>query len=204
MSRLLLGLFYILNIGVLVISKSLIYWSYKKSEQSDYNKCNLLIIGSKERAVGAINLINSMKGQYNIIGCLDIKKERVGKRVKDDVKIIGVVDDIQNMIITNVVDEVIFAMPMYQIENIEAYIQLIELMGIKVRIFPDWHIHSLFYEPKVAQVYFDELNGIPSMVLSSTSNRHRDLLIKTVFRLPGIRFSALSIIPSIINYFRND
>jgi len=67
---------------------------------------------------------------------------------------------------------------MYQIDNVEAYIQLIELMGIKVRIFPDWHIHSLFYEPRVAQIYFDELNGIPSMVLSSTSTRQRDLLIK--------------------------
>src|SRR4030042_3958653 len=69
-------------------------------------------------------------------------------------------------------------MPMYQIDNIEAYIQLIELMGIRVRIFPDWHIHSLFYEPRVGQIYFDELNRIPSMVLSSTSTRQHDLLIK--------------------------
>lgn len=193
-SRLFLGFFYIINIGVLIISKTIIIWSNKKSEQSDYNKCNLLIIGSKERAVGAINLINSMKGQYNIIGCLDIKKERVGKKVKDDVRIVGTVDDIQNMIISNVVDEVIFAMPMYQIENIEAYIQLIELMGIRVRIFPDWQIHSLFYEPRVAQVYFDELNGIPSMILSTTSNRHRDLLIKLFadYLISGISLLVLS------------
>ncbi len=177
-SRLFLGIFYILNIVILVISKTIIYWSNKKSEKSGYNKCNMLIIGSKERAVGAINLIGSMKGQCAIIGCLDTKKDRVGKRVKDDVKVIGVVDDIQSLIIKNVVDEVIFAMPMYQIDNVEAYIQLIELMGIKVRIFPDWHIHSLFYQPRVAQIYFDELNGIPSMVLSSTSNRQRDLLVK--------------------------
>ena len=200
-SRLFLGIFYIINIGILMISKTIIYWSNKKSEQSDYNKCNMLIIGSKERAVGAINLINSIKGQYNIIGCLDIKKDRIGKSVKDDVRIIGVVDDIQNLIIQNVVDEVIFAMPMYQIENVEAYIHLIELMGIKVRIFPDWHIHSLFYEPKVAQVYFDELNGIPSMVLSSTSNRHRDLLVKLFadYLISGIMLVFLSPLLAIIS-----
>lgn len=193
-SRMMLGIFYMLDIAVLTLGKSLMFWSHKKSEQSDYNKCNILIIGSKERAVGAINLIKSIKGQYNIIGCLDIKKERIGKKVKDEVKIIGIVDDIQNMIITNVVDEVIFAMPMYQIENIEAYIQLIELMGIRVRIFPDWHIHSLFYEPRIARIYFDELNGIPSMVLSSTSNRHRDLLLKLFsdYLLSGISLLLLS------------
>lgn len=193
-SRLFLGIFYILNIAILMISKTIIYWSNKKSKQSDYNKCNILIIGSKERAVGAINLINSMKEQYNIIGCLDIKKDRVGKTVKDDIKVIGIVDEIQTLIIKEVVDEVIFAMPMYQIDNIEAYIHLIELMGIKVRIFPDWHIHSLFYEPKVAQVYFDELNGIPSMVLSSTSNRHRDLLVKLFsdYLVSGIMLLLLS------------
>ncbi len=193
-SRLFLGIFYILNIVILMISKAIIYWSNKKLKQSDYNKCNILIIGSKERAVGAINLINSMKEQYNIIGCLDIKKDRVGKTVKDDIKVIGIVDEIQTLIIKEVVDEVIFAMPMYQIDNIEAYIHLIELMGIKVRIFPDWHIHSLFYEPKVAQVYFDELNGIPSMVLSSTSNRHRDLLVKLFsdYMISGIMLILLS------------
>jgi len=193
-SRLLLGIFYILNIVILMISKTIIYWSNKKSKQSDYNKCNILIIGSKERAVGAINLINSMKEQYNIIGCLDINKDRVGKTVKDGIKVIGIVDEIQTLIIKEVVDEVIFAMPMYQIDNIEAYIHLIELMGIKVRIFPDWHIHSLFYEPKVAQVYFDELNGIPSMVLSSTSNRHRDLLVKLFsdYLVSGIMLLLLS------------
>jgi exopolysaccharide biosynthesis polyprenyl glycosylphosphotransferase len=177
-SRLVIGFFYIINIIILIASKSLIFWSYKKSEQSEYNKDNILIIGSKERAAGAISLINSMKGQFTIIGCLDTKKDRIGKRVKDEVKVIGIVDDIQSIIISKVVDEVIFAMPMQQIDNIEAYIQLIELMGIKVRIFPDWHIHSLFYQPRVAQIYFDELNGIPSMILSSTSTRHRDLLIK--------------------------
>ena len=193
-SRLFLGIFYILNIAILMISKTIIYWSNRKSKQSDYNKCNILIIGSKERAVGAINLINSMKEQYNIIGCLDINKDRVGKTVKDGIKVIGIVDEIQTLIIKEVVDEVIFAMPMYQIDNIEAYIHLIELMGIKVRIFPDWHIHSLFYEPKVAQVYFDELNGIPSMVLSSTSNRHRDLLVKLFsdYLVSGIMLLLLS------------
>ena len=177
-SRLFIGLFYIMNIITLISTKSLIFLMYKKTERSEYNKCNILIIGSKERAAGAISLINSIKDQYSIIGCLDTNKERIGKRIKDGVKVIGVVDEIQNMIMNNVVDEVIFAMPLYQIDNIEAYIQLIELMGIKVRIFPDWHIHSLFYEPRVAQIYFDELNGIPSMVLSSTSTRQHDLLIK--------------------------
>ncbi|MBN1496877.1 MAG: sugar transferase [Spirochaetes bacterium] len=200
-SRLFIGIFYILNIIILTASKSLIFWSYKKSEQSEYNKINIIIIGSKERAAGAISLLHSMKGQFNIIGCLDIHKERIGKRVKDDVKVIGIVDDIQGIIISNVVDEVIFAMPMQQIENIEAYIQLIELMGIKVRIFPDWNIHSLFYEPRVAQVYFDELNGIPSMVLSSTTTRHRDLLIKLFadYVISGLMLILLSPILALIS-----
>lgn len=180
-SRLILGIFYINNLLLITTSKALIFYVAKISVKSDYKKLNIIIIGSKERAEGAISLINTMKDQYSIIGCLDTHKERINKRIKDGVTVIGMVDDIQSILVNNVVDEVIFAMPMFQIENVEAHIQLIELMGIKVRIFPDWHIHSLLYEPRVAQIYFDELNGIPSMVLSSTSTRQRDLLLKLFF-----------------------
>ncbi|MBN2157854.1 MAG: sugar transferase [Spirochaetes bacterium] len=177
-SRLLLGTFYIINMIALVISKAIVYKIYRTSEKSDYNRCNILIIGSKERAAGAISLINSCDSRYFILGCLDINKDKIGKVVKEGIKIIGTVDDIQSILLNNVVDEIIFAMPMHQIDNVEAYIQLIELMGIRVRIFPDWNIHSLFYEPRIATIFYDELNGIPSMVLSSTTTRQRDLLIK--------------------------
>jgi exopolysaccharide biosynthesis polyprenyl glycosylphosphotransferase len=177
-SRIMLGTFYFLNIIVLTLYKSILLWFLKKSGKSIYKKWNILVIGSKERAIGAISLLHSIKDHFTIVGCLDTNRESIGMQVKEGVKVIGVIDDIQTIITNEVIDEVIFAMPMNKIDRCQAYIQLIELMGIRVRIFPDWHIHSLLYEPRVASIYFDELNGVPSMVLSSTPTRNRELLMK--------------------------
>jgi exopolysaccharide biosynthesis polyprenyl glycosylphosphotransferase len=191
-SRLLLGLFFLNNMVLITGRKTISLLTYSQAKNSDQN-CKILIVGSRQRAAGAISLINSLHDQCSIIGCLDIHSEYIGTRVKDGVKVIGSVDEIQQILLNNVVDEVVFAMPLHKIENIEAYIQLIELMGIRVRIFPDWHIHSMLYEPRIAQIYYDELNGIPSMVLSSTSTRQRDLHIKLIcdYLSAGIMFLCL-------------
>jgi len=134
-SRILLGLFYVYNIILLLISKRVILAIIQKRKKQSHNVRNILIVGSKHGAEAIIKIINSSSTNINIIGCIDIKKKEIGKAVKNNVKVIGVIKDVHDFILDNVVDEIIFTMPLKLIESIDAYIILFELLGINVRIF---------------------------------------------------------------------
>ena len=179
MSRLMLGIFFILDISLLFVGKNIILVLLLRYAKSESNIYNVLIIGSKKRAAGAIGLINSSSRGYNIIGCLDVDKQEVGKEVRDGIRIIGTMEDLKEIILSQVVDEVIFAMPLKSIDSVNVYMLLIEVIGIKVRIFPDWHIYSVLYQPGIASMFFDDFHGIPTMILSAVSSKQRDLLIKS-------------------------
>ncbi|MDY6967758.1 MAG: sugar transferase [Spirochaetota bacterium] len=180
-SRLMIGIFYISNLFLLIVSKRVIYLILFYSRFKKYNIKNILIIGSKDRARDAINTINTYAKGYALLGCLEIDEADVGKVVNENIRVIGTIDDLKSIILTHVVDEVIFAMPLKKIESVDIYMLLIEMIGIKVRVFPDWHIHSILYKPGIASIAFDSFHGIPTMVLSTTTTKHRDLLIKLMF-----------------------
>lgn len=179
-SRILLGIFLILDFLFLIISKGIIHFVLLKNQQNEYNIKNILIIGSKRRAISFIDLINSKKSIYRIIGCIELNKSDIGKVVHHGVKVIGTMDDLKQILLTNVIDEVVFAMSLKHIENADEYMFLIEIFGKSIRILPDWHIHSLVYQPGIASIHFDDFIGMPTMILSPTSSKHRDLLIKTI------------------------
>lgn len=179
-SRMLLVMFYFLDLAFLAGSKCLLRYILVKKEESEQNIYNILIIGSKNRATSFIELINSAKNGYNIVGCLEIDPGKIGKEVKDGVKIVGTIADLRRILITNVIDEVVFAMPLNKIESVDEYMFLIEVLGIKVRIIPDWLIHSIAYQPGIASTCFEYFHGMPTMTLCSTSSKHSDLLLKVI------------------------
>ena len=78
-SRMLLVMFYFLDLAFLAGSKCLLRYILVKKEESEQNIYNILIIGSKNRATSFIELINSAKNGYNIVGCLEIDP---GKKLK--------------------------------------------------------------------------------------------------------------------------
>lgn len=197
-SRLLLGIFYSTNTIFLLISKRLILVILRKYGQNRHNFHNILIVGSKRRAEGAIGLINSSRKGYNIIGCLDTHIDKVGLEVKDGVKIIGTMDDLKGIMLKHVIDEVIFAMPLKDIESVQVYMLLIEMIGVKVRIFPDWHIYSVLYQPGIAKIFFDDFHGIPTMLITATTSKHRDLLLKSFIDFSASAFGLLIISPLLI------
>jgi len=80
----------------------------------------------------------------------------------------------------NVVDELIFAMPLKLIKNADKYIVLAESMGVRVRIIPDWQLHYLAYAPDVASIRVAEFSGVQTLTLQSTPLNEGLLLIKAI------------------------
>lgn len=181
-SRIMIGLFFMLNIGLLTLSKGVTYKILSYYRQKGFNFRNVLIIGSREMAKDAIDAIgDSLSSGYRIMGCLDLDKSEIGKQVKNGIQVIGTIDHMGGILREQVVDELIFAMPMNKINNADQCIAIAEEIGVLVRIIPDWQIHKLMYNPGIASIQFEKFQGISTMTLTTTSQKHGDLLIKSTF-----------------------
>ena len=154
----------------------------KKLGQAATTPAAFLIVGSRERAKDVIKAVEKVKGSgYKILGCFDVDETVVGHSVINGHKVIGVVYELENYLRNNIVDELIFAIPLKEIEQCDRYIALAESMGIKVRIIPDWEIHYLMYRPNIATIRFEEFLGVYNMALQSTPQNEGEMLIKAIF-----------------------
>lgn len=181
-SRIMMGTFFLINMGLLAFSKSLIYWVSKHHREIGCNSRNILVIGSKKRAKDVIETIekNSECG-FRIVGCVDIDDSEKDKVVKNQVKVIGRVDELKNILVKNVVDEVILAMPLSSLENARARLAAAEELGVAVRIIPDLQIFGFGYKPDIATIKAEEFMGIPTFALTTTPTNEAELLLKNAF-----------------------
>lgn len=181
-SRIMIGMFYVLNIALLAICKTSAYKMLTYYRQKGYNFCNILIIGSRERAKDVIGAMGEHLGSgYRIIGCLETDETQVGKEVRNNIKVIGTVEHLGKILLEQTVDELIFAMPLQKIQNSKEYIAFAEKMGISVRIIPDWQIYELMYSPGIASIRFEDFMGLPTMALITTPLNQGELFIKSIF-----------------------
>jgi exopolysaccharide biosynthesis polyprenyl glycosylphosphotransferase len=181
-SRIMIGIFFLLNLLFLGTSKWLLYKYATRPRKNGFSLQNILIIGSKQRSKDVIEAIGQQgKSGVNIVGCLDIGQDQVGRPVKNGVQVIGTVDNLEKILREQVVDELLVAMPMGMIEGIEKYIAIAEEMGVAVRMIPDWQLHRLMTRPVIASIHFEDFFGIPSMALTTIPTKHGELLVKAVF-----------------------
>jgi exopolysaccharide biosynthesis polyprenyl glycosylphosphotransferase len=198
-SRIMMAIFYLLNIGLLALSKGTAYKLLKHYRSQGYNFRNVLIVGSKERARDAIDMIGEyLNAGFKVLGCLDVKDTKVGQSVKNGVNIIGTIKQLKEILTHNVVDELIFAIPLRMIPAIEKHISMAEHMGISVRIIPDWQLHYLLYRPGVAKIEFEEFLGLPTMTLKTTPPNQGELLVKTAFDYIFAFFALVIMLPVFI------
>ena len=175
-SRIMLGIFFLLNIGLLFVSKGFVYSVLARYRQKGFNSRNILIVGARQRAKDVIDAIGDRLGSgYSVLGCLDVDGAEIGKKIKNGIQVIGTVDHLEKILRDQVVDELIFAMPLKKIEDADKYIALAEDVGVSVRIIPDWQIHKLMYHPKIAFILFEEFLGIPTLIMTTIPTKQGEV-----------------------------
>ncbi|MDD4275139.1 MAG: hypothetical protein PHG14_15595 [Desulfobacter postgatei] len=118
MSRLLLGIFFVLNVTGLTLFKWFVILILERMRSLGYNTRNILIVGSQTRAAGVIRSIDETRGGgYRILGCFDTEPDRVGANVVNGYRVVGSMADLSAFLEHNVVDELIFAMPLRKIQD---------------------------------------------------------------------------------------
>ena len=198
-SRLLMGIFFILDICLLTLFKYIIFKTLEKIRTDGFNTRNVLIVGSEDRACQVIEAVEKYKATgYRVLGCFELEEKDLGKAVYGDHKVIGLIRDLETYLRNNIVDELIFAMPLKKIKNGDRYMVLAESMGIKVRIIPDWELHYLMYRPGIATIQFEEFLGVYNMALQSTPQNEGKLLIKNAFDVMSAAFLILVLSPFFI------
>ena len=198
-SRLLMGIFLILNISLLTLSKFIVFKILEKVRTGEMNAKKILIVGSSKRAKQIIETVEKHKATgYKILGCFDMNEEKLGQTVLNDHKVIGLVKDLEDYLKNNIVDELIFAISLKKLKNGDRYLAFAESMGIKVRIIPDWELHYLMYRPNIAAVTFEEFLGVHTMSLQSTPQNEGLMLIKHVGDFMGAFILIILLLPVFI------
>lgn len=183
-SRIMMGLFFFYDLSFSCVEKAVIYRVLFKFRQQGFDRRNVLVVGSRERAREVISvLLKTPDTGFAVVGCLEADPERVGLEVARGVKVIGLVYSLEKILTENVVDELIYAMPLKLVPGVREEISLAESMGVAVRIVPDWQIHGLFYRPGIAKVRFEEVRGLPTLALTPTTIRYGQLFLKSAIDL---------------------
>lgn len=181
MSRLLMGIFFVINVACLFLFKCVVKVSLERVRARGFNTRNVLIVGSRRRAAAAIRAIDeNREGGYRILGCVETGAEKIGMQVINGYRVVDVIENLHSFLTANVVDELIFAMPLKKIEDADKYVVMAESMGVRVRILPDWQLHYLAYAPDVAFIRVTEFSGIQTLTLQSTPLNEGMLMIKAM------------------------
>ena len=198
-SRLLMGIFLVLNLCLLTLSKFIVFKTLQKLRSDGFNIRYVLIVGSNRRARQIIEAIEANKASgYTVLGAFESDDALMGKRVCESHRVIGHVRDLEAYLRENIVDELIFATPLRKIEKGDRYIALAESMGIKVRIIPDWELHYLMYRPNIATIQFEDFLGVYNMALQSTPRNEGKLLLKNTFDFLTATILTLLLFPFFI------
>ncbi len=200
-SRLLVGLFVIYLIILLTLCKATIFYALRFNSKRAFSTRNVLIIGTRERAQEMIRtILNNPDSGYTLLGCLETtdKQDRVGLKVYRDVEIIGTLGTFPTLLLEKTVDEVIFALPLKIVEDVNEYISFAEELGVNVRIMPDFQIQQIMFQPNTARVYLDQFIGQPTIALSSVSPREGELFVKTLIDYTGALAGLILLSPLFI------
>jgi len=91
-SRLLMGIFLVLNISLLTLSKFIIFKILEKIRTDGLNTRNVIIVGSKYQARQVIEVVEENKATgYKILGCFDIDEKMLGQLVLNEHNVIGLI-----------------------------------------------------------------------------------------------------------------
>ena len=99
--------------------------------------------------------------------------------MKNGVKVIGTIYDLEKLLWEKVVDELIFSIPLTKIRSAEKYIFLAEKIGVTIRILPDWHIRRFAHKPSIGVFQIQDFLGTPTLSLATGPQEHSLLLIKS-------------------------
>ena len=191
-SRFVILFFAILELVTLFVIRVIYSNNFKEQVRSGKKKLNILIIGSRSRA---IELVNVLKEQViwgvNVIGFVDPDPNMHNTNVLD-IPILGSIENIHEILKKNVVDEVIIAIPRSLLQDAEQIVEACEEEGITLRFMAD------LFNVQVARISFLQIGDIPLLTMEPVARDPQQIFMKRMFDLFLVILSLPIIIPLFI------
>ncbi|ADH86468.1 sugar transferase [Desulfurivibrio alkaliphilus] len=166
-----------LGFVALVMVRAAMLAQFRQSLQDGSGALRVLIIGTGERARElARNLHEQAEWGIKIVGHLDPESQRIGSDI-NGVPVIGNIDQISQCLKSNVVDEVIIAIPRSLLEDAEHIAHACEEEGIKLRFMAD------IFNVQVARVSLAQVGNLPLLTMEPVAQDESKLFAKRVFDL---------------------
>jgi exopolysaccharide biosynthesis polyprenyl glycosylphosphotransferase len=135
----------------------------------------ILIVGTGKRSKKFMKLIDSNHDWgIKIIGLVDMDPSKKGEIINDH-EVIGTLDDIPDIINTNVVDEVVFIVPRTWLNKIDNVLLYCENAGLRVNIAVN------LFDFKFSKAKQTDLHGFPLLVFERTPEKLGLMFIKRLF-----------------------
>lgn len=153
-SRSMMGMFYIINICLTTMGRSLIRMLLQYFREKGYNLKYILLVGYSRAAEEYINRINSNpQWGYVVRGILDDTVPS-GTLYKG-VKVVGRIENLLYILPENKLDEIAITLSLKDYDHLEHIVDLCEKSGVHTKFIPDYN--SLF----PSRPYTEDLMGLP-------------------------------------------
>jgi len=137
-SRYMLAVFAVFSSGFSILERFTLMEFLGFVRSKGRNVRYILVVGAGELGEKFASKItkNSYIG-YHIIGFLDDNLE-IGHKIRDS-EVIGTIEDLENIIMTNTVDRVILTLSARHYKVIQSIVDQVEKHGVKAEIVPDYY-----------------------------------------------------------------
>ena len=153
-SRTMMAMFYVINIFLTTLGRSLIRILLQYFREKGYNLKYILLVGYSRATEEYITRINSNpQWGYVVRGILD-DHVPAGTLYKG-VKVVGTIENLLYILPENKLDEIAITLSLRDYDNLEHIVDLCEKSGVHTKFIPDYN--SLF----PSRPYTEDLMGLP-------------------------------------------
>ncbi|WP_070089761.1 undecaprenyl-phosphate glucose phosphotransferase [Merdimonas faecis] len=153
-SRLMIFIFYVLNVFLEVLSRNLIRYALRKMRSKGYNQKHILLIGYSRAAEEYIDRVHqNPEWGYNIRGILADNVPRATEY--KGIKVLGRIDNLEIVLPQNRLDEIIITLGLAEYHKLERIVKMCEKSGVHTKFVPDYN--------KVipSRAYTEDIQGMP-------------------------------------------
>lgn len=170
--------FSLFSILVMVaVRGGLIWWYFRRSIQKGENYLKVLIIGTGRRAKHLTEMLKRHnEWGIHILGYLDTDAAHVGESILEG-KVLGTVHEIETILTSQVVDEVILAVPRSGLNFMAEIVNACEEQAVRFRFMAD------VFDLQVARMRMVEMDGIPLLTFDPVAQNEEKLLVKRLMDL---------------------
>jgi exopolysaccharide biosynthesis polyprenyl glycosylphosphotransferase len=189
--------FMLLCVLLLTLEKVVLFKCLQYARKQGKNIKQVLIIGTESKVQMLVKKINQHPETGFIIkGFLAETPEEVGRNVYG-YTVLGIYEDLYQVLHKEIIDEVIFATPIFALHTIKPSLEVCEQMGINCRIVIDTYNYASKFK-----MFIDGMLGIPLISFSYQERKFYSIWVKRLMDIliSSVLLAVLSPVFLIISY----